>query len=264
MADTPSEEPPTAGTTGGQGDPSETDDELFRRYRDTGSRRARNQIVERHMGLAAHIARRFGRTSGADDVRQVAMLGLVKAVDRFDPDHGATFSSFAGLTIEGEIKRHYRDRTWTVRVPRSAKELHLLIRNAGDRLTQDLGRSPTVDEIAEHLVLDRDEVLRGLAAGAAYQIGSLDSLAGDDDSAASDRTSELAEDEPGFADSERRQVVDDLLEHLGPRERQIVELRFYGDKSQSEIADIVGLSQMHVSRLLRRSFEHMRTRLDGE
>ncbi len=263
MTDIPSDGQPGVGDPDAPGGASDRDDELFRRYRETGSRRVRNQLVERHMGLAAHIAKRFGRSSGADDVRQVAMLGLVKAVDRFDPEHGATFSSFAGLTIEGEIKRHFRDRTWTVRVPRSSKELHLLIRTAGDRLTQRLGRSPTIEEIATELRTERDEVLRGLAAGAAYQVGSLDT-AGEDDTAAVDRITTLAADERGYADSERRQVVTDLLDGLSGRERQIVELRFYSDKSQSEIADIIGISQMHVSRLLRRSFEQMRARLDDD
>lgn len=240
------------------------DDELFRRYRADGSRRVRNELVERHMGLAAHIARRFIPSTGGDDVRQVAMLGLIKAVDRFDPDLGTAFSAFAGLTIEGEIKRHFRDRTWTVRVPRSAKEMHLVVRDAGEELTQRLGRSPTVAEIADHVGVERDDVLRGLAAGAAYQIGAIDAITPLPDTELSgiDRAAVLAVDEPGYEDAERRIVVEDLLGQLEGRERAIVQLRFAGDKSQTEIAEIVGISQMHVSRLLRRSFELMRRRLD--
>ena len=164
---------------------SRTDDvdesELFREFRRTRSRRIRNELVERHMGLAAHVARRFGRRGPSDDdLRQVAFLALVKAVDRFDPDRNVAFSTFAGRTIEGEIKRHFRDHTWTVRVPRSAKETHLRLRRATDELTQRLGRSPTVAQLAEHLGIDVDEVLEGIAAGSAYSTASLDAPTGDD------------------------------------------------------------------------------------
>ena len=239
-------------------DPSGSDEnELFVRFRATGARRIRNQIVERHLGLAAHIAKRYSRGGIDDDVRQVAMLGLVKAVDRFDPEHGAAFGSFAGLTIEGEIKRHFRDKTWTVRVPRRAKDLHLLVRNAGEELSTKTGRSPSVDEIATYLGIERDDVLRGLAATAAYQVGTLDTSNGEDDHA-SDRRTALASEESGYRDTVDRHLIDQLLAELPERQRRIVELRFYGDKSQSEIADEIGISQMHVSRLLRKSFEQMR------
>ncbi len=239
---------------------------LFREFVATGRRDLRNQLVERHMGFAAHIAGRFRRTAVRDDdLRQVAMLGLVKAVDRFDPEYGSTFSAFAGRTIEGELKRWFRDKSWAVRVPRSAKELHLLVRRATDELSQTLGRSPDVDELAAHLVIDRDDVLRGLAASAAYHVGSLDTSGGDDDEApAMDRRSALAATDPGFVDTEDREVVEGLLAQLPERERTIVELRFYGRLSQSEIAERVGISQMHVSRLLRRSFEQMRGFLDAD
>lgn len=234
------------------------DDTLFRQYVATRDRTVRNTIVERHLGLAAHIAKRYGgKSSGDDDLRQVAMLGLVKAVDRFDPDHGAAFSSFAGTTIEGELKRHFRDRTWTVRVPRSAKELHLAVRRANDELSQRLGHSPTIDEIAGHLGIERDDVLRGLAASAAYSVGTLDGSSNDDDQA-TDRQAALADDDDSFERSDDHDVISQLLQRLPEREREIVELRFFEELSQAEIADRVGLSQMHVSRLLRRSFEQMR------
>lgn len=216
------------------------------------------------MGLAAHIAKRYSRSGSEDDVRQVAMLGLVKAVDRFDPEHGAAFGSFAGRTIEGEVKRYFRDKSWAVRVPRSAKELHLLVRRATDDLSHELGRSPTVDEIAGHLHVDRDDVVRGLAATAASRVGSLDATPSDDDDASNDRLMALASDDAGFGERLDEQVVADLLERLPDREREIVRLRFYEDLSQSEIADAVGVSQMHVSRLLRRSFEEMREWLGSE
>lgn len=237
-----------------------SDLELFREFAVSRDRVLRNQLVERHMGLAAHIANRFRRAgSSDDDLRQVAMVGLVKAVDRFDPDYGAAFAAFAGRTIEGELKRHFRDRSWVVRVPRGAKELHLLVRRASDELAQSSGRSPTIDEIAAHLQIDRDDVLRGLSATAAYNVGTLDGTIGDDDSDfVSDRQGALATSEDGYVATDNRALVEQLLDQLPDREREIVRLRFYERRSQSEIADAVGISQMHVSRLLRRSFEQMR------
>lgn len=239
---------------------ADDDLDLFRSYASQRDRSVRNQLVERHMGLAIHIANRYRRANMSDDdLRQVAMVGLVKAVDRFDPDYGSSFSAFAGRTIEGELKRHFRDRSWVVRVPRSAKELHLHVRRASDELLQELGRSPSVDEIAVHLGIDRDDVLRGLSASAAYQVGTLDSGGGDDASGASaDRQGALATVDTGFEDSENRQVIEALLERLPEREREIVRLRFYERMSQSEIGEVMGISQMHVSRLLRRSFAEMR------
>ena len=250
-------------------EPSDTGDlddlELFRTLARTQRRSVRNQLVERHMGLAAHIAKRYQRAGARDDdLRQVAMVGLVKAVDRFDPEYGASFSAFAGRTIEGELKRYFRDRTWVVRVPRGAKELHLQVRGATDELSHDLGRSPSVDELAAHLRMDRDDVLRGLTASAAYNVGTLDvaSAADDTDVATADRQRALAVDESGFAQTEDRHVVDELLDRLPEREREIVRLRFYERMSQSEIGEAIGISQMHVSRLLRRSFEQMREWID--
>lgn len=245
-------------------DPSAADDpgdlEMFREFAATESRELRNQLVERHMGLAAHIANRFRRqASNDDDLRQVAMVGLVKAVDRFDPEFGAAFSAFAGRTIEGELKRYFRDRSWAVRVPRGAKELHLLVRNATEELAQRKGRSPSIDEIAAHLRVDRDDVLRGLAATAAYSVGTLDGGNGDDDQdTPGDRQRALASQESGYVAIDNRELVVQLVARLPEREREIVRLRFYERRSQSEIAEAVGISQMHVSRLLRSSFEQMR------
>jgi RNA polymerase sigma-B factor len=247
-------------------DTSAPDDELalFREFAATRQRAVRNRLVERHMGLAAHIANRYRRSNMSDDdLRQVAMVGLVKAVDRFDPEYGGSFSSFAGPTIEGEIKRHFRDRSWVVRVPRSAKELHLQVRRASDELAHELGRSPSVDEIARHLGIDRDDVLRGVAAGAAYNVGTIDaSSAADDSDGGMDRRTMLSTVEPGFEATENREVILELIDRLPEREREIVRLRFYERMSQSEIGEAMGISQMHVSRLLRRSFEQMRNWLD--
>jgi len=243
---------------------TELDDlDLFREFAASRSREIRNRLVERHMGLAAHISQRYGQSGRHDDdLRQVAMMGLVKAVDRFDPEYGAAFSAFAGRTIEGELKRHFRDTSWTVKVPRSGKELHLLVRRAVSELEQSHGVSPTVDAIADHLQIDREDVLRGLAATAAASVGTLDAGT-DGHDVGTDRQSALAADDRSFEHSENRQIIDGLLTELEPREQEIVRLRFFEEKSQQEIAELVGISQMHVSRLLRQSFERMRRAMDN-
>lgn len=229
---------------------------LFEEWRRTGNRALRNQLVELHIGLAVHIARRFERGPRRDDdLEQVALLALVKSVDRFDPGRGVPFAAFAGRTIEGELKRYFRDATWAVQVPRSAKELHLAVRGGIDRLTHQLGRAPSVDEVAAELSISRDDVLLGLAATDARAVGSLDATP-DDGSPSSAR---LADDgDPGYGDVDDRDAVAGLLAQLPERERKIVELRFYGGLSQSQIAEQMGISQMHVSRLLRATLERMR------
>ena len=238
--------------------------ELFRQFAATKKRRLRNQLVERHMGLAAHIAKRYSRAGRRDDdLRQVAMIGLVKAVDRFDPEYGAAFSSFAGRTIEGELKRHFRDASWTVKVPRSAKELHLQVRNATTELEQRNGTSPSVDELAEHLQIERGDVLRGLAASAASSVGTIDGGNSDDDMP-TDRQAALAEDDGMFEHAENIHLLTRLVAELPDRQQEIIRLRFFQEKSQSEIAELVGVSQMHVSRLLKRSFEQMRDLMTAE
>ncbi|MEA3185553.1 MAG: polymerase sigma-B factor [Ilumatobacteraceae bacterium] len=240
--------------------------ELFHEFAASRARSVRNRLVERHMGLAAHIAKRFSRPGGTEeDLRQVAMLGLVKAVDRFDPEYGVPFAAFAGSTIEGELKRHFRDHSWAVRVPRSAKELHLMVRRAADELVQASGRSPSVDDIAAHLGVGRDDVLRGLSVSAASRVGSLNAGSTDGTSETPlDRIAALATDDPGFDHAMETDVVQRLLSRLPERERRIVQLRFYEQLSQAEIAAAVGVSQMQVSRLLRASFERMRGWMNGE
>jgi RNA polymerase sigma-B factor len=240
-----------------------SEDELFRLLVDDPTSdlrrgelrcRVRDELVTRFSGLAGHIARRFRRSNvSTDDLEQVAMFALVRAVERFDPDHGASFTSFAGRTIEGEIKRHFRDHTWLVRVPRGAKDLHLAVRRATDELSRTTGREPSVGEVAAHLGVDGDQVRVGLGAGSAYAVQSLDDADRVDDRQRSADTSiERCLD---------RHLVDELLDRLPARERRIVRLRFFEERSQSEIAAEVGLSQMHVSRLLRASFEQMRAEL---
>jgi RNA polymerase sigma-B factor len=232
---------------------------LFEEFARTGRRRTRNQIVEEHMGLAVHIAKRYNVRAGRDDdIEQVAMLALVKAVDRFDPTVGVPFAAFAGRTIEGEIKRHFRDATWSIKVPRGAKELHLSVRRAGDELSSKLGRSPSVAEVAAHLEVPEDDVITGLSVGEARRVESIDTPAGDAGGVSSARQRATSTRDGGFVDVENGAVVEQLLETLADREREIVRLRFYEEMSQVDIAAIVGVSQMHVSRLLKRAFNDLR------
>ena len=239
--------------------------DLFFEFASTRNRSVRNRLVERHMGLAAHIAKRFSRPGIADDdLRQVAMLGLVKAVDRFDPEYGVPFAAFAGSTIEGELKRHFRDHSWVVRVPRSAKDLHLLVRRATDELVQKSGRSPSVDEIAMHLGVERDDVLRGLVASSAYHVGTIQPGGNEGDETPLDRVDALATEEAGYDHAVDADLVARLLAQLPEREQEIVRLRFYEQQSQEQIAAAVGVSQMQVSRLLRGSFEKLREWMDAE
>ena len=224
--------------------------EIFREFARTKRRSLRNQIVERHMGLATHISQRFAHAGRHnDDLRQVAMIGL-------DPEYGVAFSSFAGRTIEGELKRHFRDASWTIKVPRQAKELHLLVRDAARDLEQRTGASPTVDQLAAYLQIEHDDVLRGLAASAASSVDTIDR--GTDDGASFDRQARLATEDRSYEDAENAHIIQQLIVGLSGQQRRIIELRFYEEKSQTEIAEEVGVSQMHVSRLLKQSFEQMR------
>ena len=245
-----------------------SDDEvaaLFERYKTSGRRRDRNALVEAHIGLGHHIAKRYANRGVADDdLHQVALMALVKAVDRFDPDMGAAFTTFAGRTIEGEIKRHFRDATWAVRVPRSTKNMHLQVRRANDDLSAELGRSPTVREVARHLDADADDVVQALAASAAFSSASLDQQRNDDETPDPSRSARLAETDEELEAAPERVMVERLMDGLPERERRIIELRFFDEKTQSEIAEIMGVSQMHVSRLLRRSFTMMRQNAGGD
>jgi RNA polymerase sigma-B factor len=237
-------------------------DQLFREYRRTGARPTRNRLVEAHRGLAASIAHDYrDRGVELDDLVQIAMLGTLKAVERYEPERGIPFSSFASRTINGEIKRYFRDRTWAVRPPRSEQERHLDLRRARTSLSSRLGRPPTVAELADELDISSDQVLDTLEAGAAYRATSLDARrTGDDD------TTSLAERLPGddvpSRPVELRMLVDQLLQTLPEREAQIMRLRFYDELTQSEIADRLGISQMHVSRLMRRCLDTLRATLE--
>ena len=188
------------------------------------------------------------------------MLGLVKAINRYDPEYGNQFLAFASPTMIGEVKRHFRDRTWSLRVPRRLQELRLALHAAQQEFTQNHGRPPTVREIAEILDVTEDEALEALTAADAYRPVSLDTPVGTDEG--SDTIGDLiGGDDPAIELTIDRQAIGPLLDGLPARERTILLHRFFGNKTQSEIADIVGISQMHVSRLITRSLAELRTRL---
>lgn len=237
--------------------------QLFREYRRGGDRSLRNELVERHMSLADYYVRRYsGRGVQRDDLRQLSLLAIIAAVERFDPDLGVTFGTFASRTIEGECKRYLRDRTWIVRPPRRAQETHLLLRRLEEELTHERGRPPTLAELSRAAGVPVEDLLEAMEAGAAQQAASIDSP-GRDAERGSDSDGALAEPEWGFLDVDQRMVVHDLLEGLPERERQIIELRFYRNMTQPEIAEIFGVSQSYLSRVIRRILAGLRARLEA-
>jgi RNA polymerase sigma-B factor len=235
------------------------DRELFERYLDARDPVDRELLVERFLPLARSLAGRYLRQGETfDDVFQVACLGLVKAIDGFDVARGRAFSSYAVPTIVGEIKRYYRDRTWTVHVPRDLQELTLAVDRAVAALEHELARKPTVDDIAHHLGVSDEEVLEALQAKHARRAGSLDAPRREDDEAGATVGDAIGVTEDGFERAEERAMLRALMTGLSPRDRLVVRLRFERDLTQQEIGAHVGVSQMQVSRILRRCTARMR------
>lgn len=235
--------------------------ELFERYRATGERRWRNDIVERHRHLADGAARRYrNRGIAEDDLRQTALLAMVRAVDRFDPAQGASFATFAGRTMDGELKRALRDRSWAVRPPRAAQERYLALRRREEELTHSLGRAPTVAELAAALGVTVDEALEALEAGGARTAGAITRT--NDDGVEVESDDALSVPELGFARLDDQLVVADLLDGLDARSREVIELRFFQRLGQEEIAQRIGVSQSYLSRLLRKALLQLRERIE--
>src|SRR5688500_5415771 len=232
----------------------------FETFAETRDPALRDQRIEAHLGLAGYWARRFdNRGDPLDDLVQVASLGLVKAVERFDPSRGLEFTTFATPTIVGELKRHFRDKGWAVRVPRRVQELHLRVTRVVEDLSLELGRSPTIAEIAHRSGTTEDEVLEAMDAGSAYRSASLDAGSSDaDDDRGLGLLATLGEHDPELARAERRAALGPLISSLPEREQVMLYLRFYEGLTQSEIAKRLGISQMHVSRLLSRSLQQLR------
>jgi RNA polymerase sigma-B factor len=226
------------------------DTRLFRRYRRDRDPADRDALVERYTPLARQLARRY-RASDSEDVMQVAYIGLLKAIERFDPDRGLAFSSLAVPTILGEVKRYFRDLGWTVRVPRDIQELALRVEKVADVLTGELGRLPTVQEIATRCDTTAERVLEARGSATAHRAISLDQPSGEPDM--DDMVDRLGGDDAGYEHAEAAVQVDRLLAELPDRERRVLELRFREDLMQREIAERLGISQMQVSRLIARS-----------
>jgi RNA polymerase sigma-B factor len=226
--------------------------------------RLRDEVVEDHMPYARHIARRFNRRNGqADDFAQVAYLGLVRAVDNFDPEHGTAFLGYATAMIIGEIKRYFRDATWEVHVPRRMQELTSALHRSSDALAAQLGRPPTISELADDLDCGRDEVVEALDASVAYRTASLDrSLGYDGDSASLGET--IGKEDPGFERTVDHEVLRGLVTELCERDKRILLLRFFRGMSQQEIGEELGVSQMQVSRLITRIIKELRAGFDAE
>jgi RNA polymerase sigma-B factor len=236
-------------------------DALLRSYHRDGDREARDQALVELMPLVRALASRYaGRGEPLEDLVQVGALGLIKAVDRFDVDRGVEFSSYAVPTIVGEIRRHFRDKAWAMHVPRRLKELSVRLSRVLDQLTTELGRSPTIAELAAATGVEEEDVIDALDSANAYSTRSLHAPFDDgDETSLADK---LGDDDSGFAEVEDGSLVAAGLEALDERERRIVELRFFEEKTQSQIAAEVGISQMHVSRLLRSALATMRGRIE--
>jgi RNA polymerase sigma-B factor len=240
------------------GDPAQREvvRQQFVEYAATRSPDLRDQLIDSHLGLSQFLARRYrDRGEPIDDLVQVASIGLVKAVDRFDPDLGFEFSTFATRYILGELKRHFRDRTWSVRPPRRLQDLHLRLDAVVADLTQQLQRSPTIPEIAVQAGAPEEDVLEAMEAARGYRAISLDAPAGGD---GSDPGSRLGQDDAELHQTEDRASLAALLSRLPERQADIVRLRFFDGLTQSEIGARLGISQVHVSRLLERSLSQMR------
>jgi RNA polymerase sigma-B factor len=232
---------------------------LFARWQQHGDARAREQLVERFLPLARKLARRYsGAHEPFDDLLQVASLGLVKAIDRFDMDRGTAFSSFAVPTILGELKRYFRDLGWSVHVPRGAQEMALKVEEGRQQLMTKTGRPPSVPELAEYLELSIEDVLEGLETAGAHHTASLDSPRDDGEEESGTLADAFGEVDQRFELVDAKVTIAEAARHLGARQRRVLVLRFVDDMTQSQIAEMIGVSQMQVSRILRRALEQLR------
>ena len=244
---------------------AESDKVLLRRYHEEGDLSAREQLIEQYMSLVRSLARRYAyRGELLDDLVQIGAIGLIKAIDRFDLNRGVELTTYATPNIIGEIKRHFRDRGWSVRVPRGLQELNIQLSRLLEELTVTLGRSPTIAELAKAAEVSDEEVLEALQSGRAYSSLSLSVGASQDEDGDLDPLESLGTEEPRYALTEDLAVLAPGFRVLDERERRILHLRFFEGLTQSQIAQQVGISQMHVSRLIRRSLEKIRAEIAVE
>ena len=239
--------------------------ELFRRYKGEGDSEARDQLIMSHLNLVRFLANKFkNRGEPIDDLVQVGYLGLLKAIDGFDPSRGLEFTTYATPTILGEIKRHFRDKGWSVRVPRRLQELSAKVNQANDELTTRLQRSPKVAEIAEYLDASVDDVLEAMESSSAYRSVSLEGSNSTDNEDSPTIMDRYAIEDADLERTDDRLVVEDALRDLSPREREVIELRFNEGMTQIEMAERLGISQVQVSRLLRRTLKRIQDKIDPE
>ena len=239
-------------------DARETERQLLVRYHEEGDLAAREELCERFLPLARDLALRYTYTDEPlDDLVQVASLGLIKAIDRFEPGRGTKFTSYAAPTILGELKRHFRDKGWSLHVPRDLQERTLAVSRATEVLSKELGRSPKVREVAAHLDCSVEQVLEAQEAAASYEAASLDAPTARDDGESATLVDMLGQDDPSYELVEDREAIARTWAQLPEVERQVLELRFMHDLTQREIGERIGFSQMHVSRLLRRALNRL-------
>lgn len=239
--------------------------ELFRRYKEEGDVEAREKLVMSHMNLVRFLANKFkNRGEPLDDLIQVGYLGLLKAIDRFDPSRGLEFTTYATPTIMGEIKRHFRDKGWSVRVPRRLQELSAKVNQATDVLTTELRRSPKIEEIAEYLDASVDEVLEAMESSSAYSSVPLEGTGNNDNDDAPSVLDRYATEDSALNFTDDRLIIEEALKGFSPREREVIDLRFLQGMTQIEIAEQLGISQVQVSRLLRRTLKKIQDKIDPE
>ncbi|HEY3542612.1 MAG TPA: SigB/SigF/SigG family RNA polymerase sigma factor [Gaiellaceae bacterium] len=238
---------------------------LLRRYHEHGDLQAREQLIEQYMSLVRSLARRYSyRGEQLEDLVQIGAIGLIKAIDRFDLERGVELTTYATPNIIGEIKRHFRDKGWSVRVPRGLQELNVQLSRLMEQLTVQLGRSPTIPELAKAAGVQEEEVLEALESGRAYSSLSLSTGSGGDGDEDLDPLESIGTEEHQYEVSEDRAVLAPGFRVLDERERKILQLRFFDGLTQSQIAQQVGISQMHVSRLIRRSLEKIRDEIAAD
>ncbi|MFR3999000.1 MAG: RNA polymerase sigma factor SigF [Paratractidigestivibacter faecalis] len=239
--------------------------ELFRLYKEKGDEEARGQLIVSHLNLVRFLASKFkNRGEPLDDLVQVGTIGLIKAIDRFDPERGLEFTTYATPTILGEIKRHFRDKGWSIRVPRRLQELSAKVNQATEELTVELQRSPSVEEIAAKLGVSAEEILEAMESSGAYTSVSLEAGGTSEDDEAPALIDRLGSVDEDLDASDDRMVIDDAIRDFSPREQEIVRMRFIDGLTQVEIAKRLGVSQVQVSRLLRRTLRKIQDKIDPE
>ena len=239
--------------------------ELFRRYKEEGDEEAREQLIVSHVNLARYIAAKFkNRGEPLDDLIQVGTIGLIKAIDRFDPSRGLEFTTYATPTIMGEIKRHFRDKGWTIRVPRRLQELSAKVNSATDELTARLQRSPSIEEVAEYLGTTADEVLEAMESSSAYSSVPLEAQGGNEDDDAPSVIDRYASVDGDLEASDDRMVLEEVIGEFPEADQQAIRMRFIDGMTQVEIAKRLGISQVQVSRMLRRALRRIQDKIDPE